>query len=318
MKKLLCGLAFTLFFGALNAQETNRYKKTDSIVKRLGSLDSFNVAIIADTVTRPFASKVDKARAIFYWITHNISYDLKAMRSGDDKKSDPVLVIQTRKANAGGYAKLFQEMCSMANVRCLTVDGYVKTSADDINNPAAEINHTWNVLQLGQSPEEWYYIDAARASGYADKKLSTFTKEFTSGFFFADRTLFNLAYFPDNKAWQLGSGPKNLKDFYALPVFSNTAFTYGLQKPQPSAGLIKSKTKNTTSFTIPYSGSVPITTLSIVMGEDKKPTKPEAINFSDNNGVISFNYQFKQYDSYPVKILADGKVLLHYYAEIKE
>ncbi|MEO5985033.1 MAG: hypothetical protein ABIP80_05975, partial [Ferruginibacter sp.] len=78
MKKILCGLLFILFICELSAQELNRYHKTDSIVMRLGSLSSFNVAIIADTLTRPFPSKVDKARAIFYWITHNISYDLKA------------------------------------------------------------------------------------------------------------------------------------------------------------------------------------------------------------------------------------------------
>jgi len=302
----------------VNAQTAKEYSRTDSIVKKLGSLDSFNVAVIADTLSRKFADKENKARAIYFWIANNISFDLKALKSNDNRKDDPVLVIQTRKATPIGYAKLFQEMCSMANIRCLTVDGYVKNYAEDINNPLDEFNHSWNVVQLGQSPEEWNYVDVAKASGYADKKLSTFTREFTSEYFFASRTLFNLDHYPDNQSWQLGSGPKNIKDFYALPVIANAAYIYGLGKPQPSAGLIKSKTKNTITFNFPHTNNVTIESLQLVTGEEKKQEKAVALNFTDDGRTITFTHQFKKEDSYPVKIIADGKVLVEYYAEIKE
>lgn len=313
-------LTLCLFLSnALDAQTGNNpYTKTDSIVKKLGSLDSFNVATIADTITRRFTDKETKARAIFYWIANNISFDLKAIKSNDNRRVDPVIVIQTRKATPIGYANLVQEMCSMANIRCLTVDGYVKNNAEDINNPSDEINHSWNVVQLGQSPEEWYYIDAAKASGFTDKKFSAFTKEFTSQYFFADKTLFNLDHFPDNSAWQLGSGPKNLKDFYALPVFSNAAYIYGLQRPKPANGYIKSKTKNTTSFSFPHTNDVTIASIILVTGDEKKQEKAQAMNFSDNSGVITFNHQFKKEDSYPVRIIADGKVIVQYFAEVVE
>lgn len=310
---MLCLLSKTI-----HAQPDNSYAKIDSIVKLLGNLDSFNVATIADTLTRRFPDKETKARAVFFWIANNISFDLKAMKSNDNRKDDPVIVIQTRKATAAGYTKLLQEMCSMANIRCLTVDGYVKNNAEDINNKSDEINHSWNVVQLGESPDEWYYIDVTKASGYTDKKLNSFTKEFTSQYFFASKELFNLDHYPDNSAWQLGRGPKNLKDFYALPVFSTAAYIYGLQKPQPINGYIKSKTKNTTKFSFPYNGQYPITSISLITGDEKKHEKGEAINFSDNGGVISFNYQFKKDDSYPVRIIADGKLLIQYYAEISD
>ena len=298
--------------------EENIYNKTDAVVKKFGSLNNLNVATIADTITRPFADKTSKARAIFYWITNNISFDLKAIKSNDNRKADPVLVIQTRKATPLGYATLFQEMCSMANIRCLTVDGYVKNYAEDINNPSDEINHTWNVVQLGQSPEQWFYIDAAKASGYADKKMTSFTKEFTSPYFFADRILFNLDHYPDNPAWQLGPGPKSLKEFYALPVFSNAAYIYGLQKPQPLTGFIKTKTKNSTSFSFPHTNAVNIASISLVTGDEKKQEKAQAMNFTDNGSMISFNHQFKKEDTYPVKIMVDGKILMQYFVEISE
>lgn len=320
MNKLLKVLALCLCLSnTIYAQSADeRYAKTDAIVQKFGSLDSLNVATIADTITRPFADKQSKARAIFYWIAHNISFDLKAMKTNDNRKVDPVLVIQSRKATPLGYANLVQEMCSMANIRCLTVDGYAKSYASDINNPADEINHSWNVVQLGQSPEEWYYIDAAKASGYADKKFSSFTKEFTSQYFFADRTLFNLDHYPDNSAWQLGSGPKTLKDFYTLPVVSSAAYVYGLQKPQPLTGHIRTKTKNTVTFTFPHTNTVTIGAIILVTGEDKKEEKSQPMNFTDTGGQITFNYQFKKEDTYPVKIVVDGKVLMQYIAEVSE
>ena len=320
MKKILSLLVFifTLITCNSNAQSTAEEKNAiDEYVKTLGPLNTLNVATIADTITRKFPEKKDKARAIFYWIANNISWDLKAMKANENKKNDPVLVVQYRKATPLGYSLLVQEMCSLENIRCLSVDGYIKNFPEDINNKPDEINHSWNVVQLGQSPEQWFYIDAAKASGYADKKMSVFTKYFTSEYFFAERALFNLDHYPNNGAWQLGGGPKNIKDFYGLPVISNAAYEYGLQKPLPGAGYIKTKTKNSILFSYNYNGKN-LSSVTLIIGDNKKETKPEPMNFSANGKNISFSYQFKKEDVYPVKVMVDGKEFVSYYVEASE
>ncbi len=297
----------------------SQYSATDNFVQKLGSLDSLNVARIADTLTRRVADKEQKARAIFYWISNNIAWDIKAMRSGDQRKSNPEDVIKLRKATPLGYAKLFQEMSSIANIRCLVVDGYVKNYSDDINNPADEINHSWNVVQLGQSPEQWYFVDVARAGGnFADKKMTMYKPGFTSNYFFPDRALFNLDHFPDNDAWQLGGGPKSRKDFYALPVIDRAAYDIGLKKPVPVSGLIKTKTKTKVNFSFVYADEATISNVSLLIGEGKKMQKPEPMNFTAANGVVNFSYQFKTGDSFPVAVLVDGKEMLHYLVEVTE
>jgi len=311
-------ITFFAFTGSGLYAQGKDFSPIDDYVKKLGTLDNFNVATIADTITRKFSDKYEKARAIFYWIANNIALDAKAIKSNDNKKTDPVDVIQLRKSTPIGFALLVQEMCSMANIRCLTVDGYVKNNAEDIGNKADEINHSWNVVQLGQSPEQWYYIDAAKASGFIDPKTKGFTKLFTSEYFFADKALFNLDHYPDNDAWQLGNGPKNLKDFYALPVISNAAYKLGLQKPQPMNGHIKTKTKVSTSFSFIYNSTVPVKNIFLLIGEEKKQAKPEPMNFKESNGVVSFNFQFKVADTYPVRVVADGKELLQYYVEVED
>ena len=319
MKKYLFGftLLFSFTVNTIFAQEKN-YTATDEFVKSLGSLDNLNVATIADTITRNFPDKKNKARAIFYWIANNISIDPKATKANDKKNIEPENVVHLRKTTALGFSLLVQEMCSLANIRCLSVDGYLKYKAEEINNKADEINHSWNVVQLGQSPEQWYYIDAARASGFTDAKMSTFTKQFTAEYFFADRILFNLDHYPDNDAWQLGGGPKSIKEFYALPVICNAAYKFGLQKPQPQNGHIKTRARIDTKFSFTYNSPLSIKNIFLLIGEEKKQLKSDPINFTDNGGMISFNYKFRVANSYPVKIIADGQELLQYYVEVED
>ena len=317
MKKLVfafifIGAAFDVF-----AQQS-KYKNIDEVVEKLGSLNNFNVAVIADTITEKFADNEQKARAIFYWIANNIQLDPKGTRQNDDKNILPEKVIALRKATPLGFSLLVQEMCSAANIRCLSVDGYVKNYSAEINETADEKNYSWNVIQLGQSPETWYYIDAARASGFLDKKSTVFTKQFTSEYFFADRKLFNMAYFPDNNAWQLGGGIKNVKDYFALPVFNNYSFALGVGKPTPITGYIKTSIKKPVLFTFPVNGAIDIKNISLIMGDEKKQSKPEAMNFVNTGGIISFTYQFKKEDTFPLRVVADGKDILQYMVEVTE
>lgn len=317
MKKIVFAVVLSAITLCSFAQQS-KYKNVDEAVEKLGPLNNFNVAVIADTITEKFADNEQKARAIYYWIANNIQLDPKGTRQNDDKNILPEKVIALRKATPLGFSLLVQEMCSAANIRCLSVDGYVKNYAAEINEAADEKNYSWNVIQLGQSPETWYYVDAARASGYLDKKSTVFTKQFTSEYFFADRKLFNLAYYPDNGAWQLGGGVKSVKDYYALPVFNNFSFALGLGKPMPTTGYIKTSLKKPVVFTFPVNSDVDIKNISLIIGDEKKQSKPEAMNFDNSGGKVTFTYQFKKEDTFPLRIVADGKDILQYMVEVTE
>jgi len=316
MKKFIAILNLTLLTVAGVFAQAN-YAATDAYVKQLGSMDSLNLAQVAKKAIAVSTDKEQQARAIFYWIANNIAIDPKATKSNDQRKSLPEDVMKLRRATPLGFAKLFQEMASIANIRCLVVDGFVKNSLDDVSNPADEINHSWNVVQLGQSPDSWYVVDAAKASGSLDKKMALFTKTFTSEYFFADKTLFHIDHLADNDAWQLG-GVKSKKEFYTLPVIYNSAYKYGLKKPTPVTGYIKTKTKNKVSWVLPMDKAGEVKEVSLLIGEGRKMQKPEPMNFSAGGNSINFSYQFKKDDTYPVKVLVDGKVVLEYMVEATE
>ncbi len=316
MKKLLSFLSFTAAFSCSFAQNTSNYASVDATVEKLGPLPALNIATIADTITEAFSSKEEQARAIYYWIANNIAIDPKATKQNDRKNTLPEKVIELRKATPLGFSLLFQEMCSDVKIRCISVDGFVKRTAEEINESIDEPNSSWNVVQLGQSPETWFFVDACRASGVLDKKFTVFTKQFTSEYFFADKKLFNLASYPDNVAWQLGGGPKSIKEYYALPSFGDYSFASGLSKPEPMTGYIKANLKNPIVFKIRV--TTPIKEITVVRGDARKQLPPEKIDYNDNGGVLVFDYKFKKEETAPFRILGDGKILMEYMIEVNE
>jgi len=309
-----------LFFSGLTttAQSSNEYfKDIDDYVKSLGALDTLNMGTISNIVTKKFPDPKDKVRAIFDWITYNISFDLKAGKNNDNESKGSDVVLKLRKANAAGYATLFQDMCSVVKIRCLTVEGYAKYNTEQINEKPDDFNHTWVVVQLGQSPDTWHYVDPTWGSGYTDEKMTKFTKEFNDFYFFADKLIFNYQHFPDNSAWQLGPGPKSESNFLSLPLVRSAAYEFKIGKFTPNNGVIKAKPTQGVSFNIKLNTRSEIDIVALEIGEGKKK-KTKTVDYSFSGGTMIFNHKFEEEDTYPVTVMINNKPLLTYLAEIGE
>ncbi len=315
LKKYLV-LLFTLFSVVSFAQTEGRdFKAIDAYVKSLGSLENMSMGTINNVVSNKFTDKVDKARAIYYWIANNISYDIKSARNNSTTKNSPTEVLLSRKAVGIGFASLFQDMCSSADIRCLTVDGFVKNNAEQIGEKGTEINHSWAVVQLGLSPETWYYVDPAFGSGYADTEMKVFTKSFSDAYFFTDKAVFNLQHYPDNEAWKLGKAPKGKKDFFELPVIRPASMEYEVKNFFPKNGMLTVKVKKSVSFSYTLNGKEEITKVFLGIGERKK-YKEKEMNFIFDNRTLSFIYKFEEEGTFPVTVMVNGKELMIYYVEV--
>ena len=312
LKKII---TVVLLLAATTSFAQSEYKVVDDYVKSVGALDSMNMGTISSIVTKNFADNKYKARAIFDWIAFNISFDAKASRNGDNTVNLSDDIIKSRKATSFGYAALFQDMCSAASIRCLTVDGYIKKSTDDINQKPDEFNHSWDVVQLGQSSTEWFYVDPTWGSGYTDKTEKIFTKAFDGAYFFSDQATFNLQHFPNNMSWQLGPGSKNAKDFFSMPVVKNAAFDFGITGVTPATGNIKTKAGKPVAFNINATTTSVISVVSLLIGDGKK-RQSKQVDYSISNGAINFNYKFEDEDSYPITIVINGKEVLDYLVEV--
>ncbi|MEO6731513.1 MAG: transglutaminase domain-containing protein [Ferruginibacter sp.] len=317
MQTLLLSSVLILSAFISQGQSTDDFKVVDDYVKSLGALDTLNMGTISYIVTKKFPDSKDKVRAIFDWIAYNISFDLKAGRNNDNEKTSSDLVLKNRKATAAGYAGLFQDMCSVVKIRCLTVDGYAKYSTEQINEKPDEFNHTWAVVQLGTSPDTWFYVDPTWGSGYTDDKMTTYTKAYNDDYFFADRAIFNYQHYPNNEAWQIGPAPKNLTSFLSLPVIKSAAYEFKVGKLIPDDGFIKANITKPVLFNIKINSRAPIDIVSLEIGEAKKK-KTKTVDYSVSKGSIIFNYKFEQEDTYPVTVMINNKPVLGYMVEASE
>lgn len=317
IKKLMPAFFILAGFN-LSAQTNNRdFKAVDAYVKSLGTLEGMSMATVNNVVSNKFTDKIDKARAIYYWIANNISYDVKLTRSNNKLKNTPADVVLTRKATGPGFANLFQDMCSSADIRCLTVDGFVKYNTQEIGEKDQEINHSWAVVQLGQSPEEWYYVDPAFGSGYLNADMKEFTKAYTDAYFFTDKETFNTQHYPDNEAWKLGKAGKSKSDFFDMPVVKVAAIELGIKRFLPNEGKLKAKVNKAVKFSFTLKSTEEITKVELATGEKKK-YKVEEIQYSNSASVLSFTYKFQDANTYPVTIFVNGKEFVLYQAEIEE
>ncbi len=291
---------------ALAQKEGKDFKHIDEAVKKLGALDSMNMGTISRLLTKNYTDKTDQARAIFDWIAYNISFDFKSARNGNSDKNTSLDVLLSRRATASGYANLFQDMCSSAGIRCLTVDGYVKNNIDDINAKKPELNHTWDVIQLGQSPEAWYVVDPCWGSGYTDPEFKSFTRAFNPDYFFANLTIFNWQHYPDNTAWHLGPKPKNKDDFFDLPLVKSMAYELGLKRMAPNNGIVKAKAGKPFNFSFQINSNAVIEKVAVAVGEGKKIITKN-VNYTFNGGTLSFSHTFPEEDNFPVSVYVNGK-----------
>ncbi len=317
VKKIILLLFVLANTPAIAQKNIEDFKVVDEYVKSLGKLDTLNMGTITYIVTKKFQDSKDKARAIFDWIAYNISFDCKAAKKNGNEKNNAEDILKFRKATASGYAALFQDMCSVAKIRCLTVDGYFKNNIDQFTEKPDEFNHTWNVVQLGESSETWFYVDPTLGSGYTDDKVTIYTKDYNDAYFFADRTIFNYQHMPDNKAWLLGPGSKSTSNFFSMPLVKNAAYEFGVSNFLPNDGFIKINIKKAVSFSFKASNSAAIDIVALAIGEDKKK-KIKTVDHTYNGGMVRFSYKFEEENSYPVTILINNKPVLGYLVEASE
>lgn len=312
MQKLISTIGALMLCFSLSAQD---YSSIDNGVIALGPLANDNVSIITKKITAGLSDNGQKARAIYVWIANNIAADPKTSKNFDQKNILPEQVILLRKSNSKGFANLYQEMASQANIRCLVVEGFKRKTIADINDVYDAPNYAYNVVQLGKSPEQWYYVDAFAAAGTLDGKYTSFTKKYSPLYFFTDKNTFNLDHIAQNEAWQLGAGKYSRKELFSMPVFFSPVYEFGISKAIPVSGLIKGKISKPVSFS--FHALKPVEKIEVSVREGKKVfTKP--IEFTQSGQKISFTYKFEKSASGGLYILINGKEAIGYQIEMEE
>lgn len=131
---------------------------------------------LTDTLTAPFSTELEKARAIFVWIGQNIAYDCGSENRLEQEPREAIEplyytqiqlenILKTRRTRCDGYAFMFKLMCRLSGIYCTVQEGFARFAGEKVDPATVKPNHAWNAACLDG---EWYEFDVGAGSGGCD------------------------------------------------------------------------------------------------------------------------------------------------------
>ena len=216
--KLRINIATTLLILALSPILLFSQKTVVNPIYKLinNKNDSISTSItsVANFINNNFKSEEEKAKAIFYWTTKNIAYDIENQYTFSFNLNKPKTTekaFYTKKAVCYGYACLFDTLCRLSNLKSQIVIGSVRQTSSDQNL----IAHAWNACFINQ---KWVLFDPTWGAGTINNR--TFTGKLNEKYLAS--TNLSETHHPFDPIWQLSNDPLNQREFFN-PKFKKTA-----------------------------------------------------------------------------------------------
>ncbi len=251
-KKILFLLFIVISFQGFS----QNYLQVDSVVnnypKKFRSIKDF-----ANKIETDFDSDINRVRAIYYWISNNIEYDYKALRSKkNDYKSIGFVTekeyqekllkqknkyaertLKSKKAVCEGYSQLLKFTCLELNIEAEVISGFAKTYISEIGRIRNDENHAWNAVKINN---KWKLIDATWSTGNEENKPKRFN--FSDQYFLISPNKLILNHLPKDTNWQLLKNPISKSEFFFKPIFYGSYFISKIELNTNTKGVIKVKT----------------------------------------------------------------------------
>ncbi|WP_373480171.1 transglutaminase domain-containing protein [Geminocystis sp.] len=212
---------------------TNQKNFRDTTFQRIDNLainvkySGNSVKELANILSQYATTDEEKARIIYTWITHNISYDVVALANLFDKNIYPDVttknVLTTRSTICSGYANLYQQLAEYMGLKSVIVLGYSK-GTNYVVGKDNQVNHSWNGVKIDGN---WYLIDTTWGAGIVDN--NQFIAEFNPFYFATKPEHFIYSHFPENPQWQLLTTPFSRAQFDTFPDISTALFDNNIQ-----------------------------------------------------------------------------------------
>lgn len=276
------------FASGINPRAFN-YAKADRVA--LSFTDhSDNTQVIADKLTRGLATEHEKFRALFMWVTHNISY------SYGQRSTNPEQVLRTRQAVCSGYSMLLKELCTLSGIECKAISGYAKSYEERDIGVFTAPNHAWNAVRLyGQ----WFLVDATWAAGYMDG--NRFVKKFDEFYFLTDPAVFIYRHFPEKPEWKLTKTSLTLEEFGRLPIYLDPFFKQGIRELKHLGGELEEQASYS------FRSAVPITSAHFMFEEEQDPLQ---LKVSQKDGIYHVAIPLEKPLSGPCYLFLNGECVL--------
>ena len=332
MKLLL--VIFSLFVSNLSfAQRSNI--DFSSIDYRVRLIDDTNIDSLAQKLVVPYTNDLLRVRAIFRWITENISYktfsrfkkiaflkstyydfedDTGALKPLTRRVAENVLI--KREAVCNGYTRLFKALCDAAGIRSEIIIGFARGHNE--GGIKFRSNHLWNAVFIDSI---WHLLDVTWASGFISFG-GDYIKHFDENYFLTPPEQFIQDHFPEDLQWTLLPNPPIVKEFYQSPFKHSAFIKHKIFSYKPSNGIIEASIGDKLVFELEAedikndlviaSGNISDSTLFSAL---RLIAKPSAIITGNK---ITYTYTIEDTSEQWLHIIYRGDIIMRYKLQTKK
>lgn len=255
MKVLLLLLVlFTVVNAAPSQIVRSPFNVIDAYMRNCPSASERSIEDIATYINRSARTDLEKARAVYVWMTDNISYNDAEFNSGNFGDNSAENVLRTRTAVCAGFADLFKEIAVKTGIEAITIIGYAKGYGYSEGDSFDETNHAWNAVKINGA---WKIYDATWGQGSAmedSRGRMKSSKKFDDQWFNVDPKLTIFTHLAEIPYENFLPQNISLTEFERLPDFQPKVFQFGLF----SADELLAQVKTKKAYNLPEMHAVPL------------------------------------------------------------
>lgn len=187
-------------------QTTPNYSYVDNKMSSIPADSTNTTSGIANYIKSNFRTQDERIRAVYYWTTNNIAYDVANMYQPNNLDSPQVKISNTLKNRKGvciHYAEVFNEIANKLGIKTYIVGGYTKQFGE-----ISKIAHAWNASQIDG---KWFLFDATWGAGSING--NKFAKKPNNTYFKRNPNYMIGTHMPFDYIWQLLNEPLNNNEF---------------------------------------------------------------------------------------------------------
>lgn len=219
------------------------FNELDKYVFKVAESEHNTFTELVAQLTLNCISDMEKARAIFRWITVK---DLNVMTFCDSIKQDtPLGILRGIKFGTETYHTLFMRLCSYAGLICREIKGHSKSVGYEpgLKIGSGNFTNTWNVVLIGS---DWWPVQSNWGARHlvlnkdlanqqngnqqsTKKSRDKIRYEYDEHYFLTDPDEFVMEFLAEDEKWQLLENPISLAQFESLPFIRSVFFHNGLE-----------------------------------------------------------------------------------------
>ena len=200
-------LLFTFLFSVLGLCQSNvGYDLIDRKIAAIPIKSATSTDEIAKYINANFKTENDKIRAVFFYTTSNLSYDVANMFTvnSDETPQDRILkALKTKKGICWDYALIYNEIANLVGIKSVVIQGYTKQ-----NGKVDIMAHAWCASRIGN---KWYLFDPTWGSGYVNN--NKYTQKINNIHFKVEPSKMINSHIPFDYLWQFINYPITNQEF---------------------------------------------------------------------------------------------------------